>query len=195
MGEVARDRREGRGRLSTLDMLPETAEPDMVWALEALNERSMPQNAILTELNARLADRGIAGVSKSAFNRWSIRKALQFRRLNEIREIAAELNRSLGTSDTDEVTIAIGELTKGVIYERLENADELGTKNIRELSASLKDVVNAQRASADHRRKLEERVNAQVETIADRTEEVLREKGLGAETVAQIRRDVLGLRQ
>jgi hypothetical protein len=195
VGEVARDRREGRGRLSTLDMLPETAEPDMVWALEALNERSMPQNAILTELNARLADRGIAGVSKSAFNRWSIRKALQFRRLNEIREIAAELNRSLGTSDTDEVTIAIGELTKGVIYERLENADELGTKNIRELSASLKDVVNAQRASADHRRKLEERVNAQVETIADRTEEVLREKGLGAETVAQIRRDVLGLRQ
>lgn len=195
MGEVARDRREGRGRLSTLDMLPETAEPDMVWALEALNERSMPQTAILAELNARLADRGIAGVSKSAFNRWSVRKALQFRRLNEIREIAAELNRSLGTSDTDEVTIAIGELTKGVIYERLENADELGTKNIRELSASLKDVVNAQRASADHRRKLEERVNAQVETIADRTEEVLREKGLGAETVAQIRRDVLGLRQ
>lgn len=195
MGVLARDRREGRGRLSTLDMLPPTAEPDMVWALEALNERSMPQKAILAELNARLADRGIAGVSSSAFNRWSIRKALQFRRLNEIREIAAELNRSLGTSDTDEVTIAIGELTKGVIYERLENADELGTKNIRELSASLKDVVNAQRASADHRRKLEERVNAQVETIADRTEEVLREKGLGAETVAQIRRDVLGLRQ
>lgn len=194
MAEGAPDRRDGRGRLSRIDLLPEAAEPDIVWALKALDDRAMTQTAILEEFNARLADRGIGKISPSGFNRWSIRKAQQFRRLNEIRAIATELNRSLGTADADEVTLAIGELTKGVIYERLENAGDLGTKNIRELSASLKDVVAAQKSSAEHRRKLEERVNDQVEQVADKAEAIAREAGLSADRVEQMRRDVLGLR-
>ncbi|MES2755601.1 MAG: phage protein Gp27 family protein, partial [Pseudomonadota bacterium] len=77
--------REGRGRLSSIDLLPDDAEAEIIWALEELRERRQPQVAILAEFNARLADRGVAGVSKSAFSRWSIRKALQFRRLDEVR--------------------------------------------------------------------------------------------------------------
>lgn len=192
MTEVARDRREGRGRLSSLDMLPDEAEADLVWALEQLRERTMPQNAILDELNGRLADRGIGRVSKSAFSRWSVRKAIQFRRLDEVRAITGDIVGNLGSAGADEVTVAVAEMLKAAIYEQLEN--ELGPKQIQELSRSLAAVVAAQRASTEHRRRLEERVNAQVEQVAERAGEALRDAGLSAERVAQIRRDVLGMR-
>ena len=53
---------DGRGRLSSIELLPDEAEPDIVWANEQLRERTMPANAILTEFNKRLADRGIGSI-------------------------------------------------------------------------------------------------------------------------------------
>lgn len=188
---TAPDRREGRGRLSALDLLPDEAEPDLVWALEALRERAMPQTAILAEFNARLADRKIAGVSKSSFNRWSIRKAQQFRRLDEIRAITGDIIGNLGTDGADNVTMAVGEMVKAAVYERLEGDND--PKALLALSRSLAAVVAAQRASADHRAKIEAREAAHVTQVADRAESVLREAGLGKDRIAELRREFLGV--
>lgn len=187
------DRREGRGRLSSIDTLPEEAEPDILWALEALRERAMPQTAILAEFNARLADRGIAGVSKSAFSRWSVRKAVQFRRLDEVRAITGDVVAGLGTDGADQVTITCAELIKVAIYESLEG--ELAPKDIMSLSRALNAAVAAQKTSAAHREKLEAQANAQIEQAAELATASAREAGLSADRVAQIRRDVLGMRQ
>ena len=187
------DRREGRGRLSSIDLLPDECEPDIVWALEQLRERAMPQNAIVDEFNARLADRGIAKVSKSAFSRWSVRKAIQFRRLDEVRAITGDIVTGLGTDGPDQVTVAVAEMLKVAIYESLEGA--LSTKQIMELSRALGSAVAAQKGSADHRRKLEEQANAKVVEAAEKVGDIAREAGLSADRVAQIRRDVLGVRQ
>ncbi|WP_242095485.1 phage protein Gp27 family protein [Sphingomonas sp. CROZ-RG-20F-R02-07] len=186
------DRRQGRGRLSSLDLMPEEAEADIVWALEQLRERAMPQNAILDEFNARIADRGIAKVSKSAFSRWSVRKAIQFRRLDEVRAITSDVVTGLGTDGADQVTVAVAEMLKVAIYESLEG--QLDPKSIMELSRALGSAVAAQKTSADHRRKLEEQVNAKVEAAAETATASAREAGLSADRVAQIRRDVLGVR-
>lgn len=43
--EDSADRREGRGRLSSIDQLPEEAEPDIVWANEQLRKEKLPQTA------------------------------------------------------------------------------------------------------------------------------------------------------
>jgi hypothetical protein len=177
-------------------MLPEAAEEDIVWALEALRQRSLPQNLILDQFNARLASRGIEPVSRSAFNRWSIRKTIQFRRLDELRTVTNDLVASLGTGDADDVTVAIAEILKASIYERVEGG-ELKSKEILELSRSLNSIVAAQKTSAGHRRELEERVNSQLEAAAEevgKAEKQMREAGLSADSIAQIRRDVLGLR-
>ncbi|WP_288457762.1 phage protein Gp27 family protein [uncultured Sphingomonas sp.] len=187
------DRREGRGRLSSIDTLPEEAEPDILWALEALRERAMPQTAILAEFNSRLADRGIAGVSKSAFSRWSVRKAIQFRRLDEVRAITGDVVAGLGTDGADQVTITCAELIKVAIYESLEG--ELAPKDIMALSRALNAAVAAQKTSAAHREKLEAQANAQIEQAAELATTSAREAGLSADRVAQIRRDVLGMRQ
>ena len=100
---MTRDLR-GRGRLSSIDQLPEEAEDDIVWALEALRENKIPQTAILEEFNLRLADKDIEPISKSAFGRYSIRKARQFRQLDAVRRMSAELVDTLGPEGPDEVT-------------------------------------------------------------------------------------------
>ena len=193
MSEEDADRREGRGRLSSIDMLPEAAEPDIIWALEQLRAPKMPQTAILNEFNARLADRGILGVSKSAFSRWAIRKAIQFRKLDEVRHITAEIVGDMGVDGADQVTVAVAEMLKVAIYELLENGGN-DTKAVMEMARALSSVVGAQKTSAEHRKRLEEQVAARMEQAADKVEDVAREAGMTEERAQWMRKKLLGLR-
>ena len=193
MSEDRTERRQGRGWLSSLDQLPEEADADLAWAIEQLRDRTMPQTAIVGEFNKRLADRGIAGVSKSAFSRWAVRKSIQFRKLDEVRHITSEIVADLGTDGADQVTVAVAEMIKVAIYENLEKG-EVDSKSVMEMARALTSVVSAQKASNELRKKLEERAAAQIERAAEKAEKVATEAGLTAERAAQIRRDVLGLR-
>lgn len=193
MTDREQERRQGRGWLSSLDQLPEEADADLAWAIEQLRDRTMPQTAIVGEFNKRLADRGIAGVSKSAFSRWAVRKSIQFRKLDEVRHITSEIVADLGADGADQVTVAVAEMIKVAIYENLEKG-EVDSKSVMEMARALTSVVSAQKASNELRKKLEERAAAQIERAAEKAEKVATEAGLTAERAAQIRRDVLGLR-
>lgn len=193
MTSEAQDRREGRGRLSSLDMLPPEADDDIVWAIEQLRGRSMPQRAICIEFNKRLADKAIPGISKSAFSRMAVRKAKEFRRMDEVRLITGEIVRDLGVDGADQLTIAVAEMIKVAAYEILEDG-AVKSKDLKELGHAVNAAVNAQAASSAHRRKLEERAAAQIEQAADKVEKVATEAGMSAERAAQMRREVLGLR-
>ena len=189
---MTRDRR-GRGHLSSIDLLPEEAEEDIVWALEQLRENKLPQTTILEEFNLRLADKGIDPISKSAFGRYSIRKARQFRQLDAVRRMSAELVETLGPEDPDEVTVMVAEMIKTAAYQALEGG-EIKPKEIMELSRALQAAVGAQAKSDEYRKQLERRVSEQVEAGADRAEQVVREAGLSAEAIAQMRREFLGVK-
>jgi hypothetical protein len=191
--EADKERREGRGRLSSIDLLPEEAEPDIAWALEQLRLREKPSKMIHSEFNARLADRGIAPISKSAWGRYSVRKAIQFRKLDESQRMARELVSTLGTDRADDVTVMVAELIKIASFQLLEEG-ELGPKGIMELSRALSGAVAAQRGSEEYRRRLEQRVAAQHNAMADRVEKVAREAGLSADRAAELRRDYLGIK-
>ena len=189
----AADRRQGRGQLSSIDMLPEEAEEDVVWALEQLRERKLTQTTIREEFNARLIAKDIEPISKSAFNRYAVRKAIQFRKMDEVRRISAELVETLGTDAPDDVTVLVAEMIKAGMFQVLEERD-LGTKEIMELSRALQATVSAQRGSEEHRKQLERRVAQQLEEAADRAEVKMREAGLPAERIALLRREVLGVK-
>jgi hypothetical protein len=105
----------------------------VVWALEQLRANKLPQTAILIEFNERLADRGIRAVSKSAWSRFAVRKAIQFRKLDEVQRMSAELVGSLGTEGPDQVTVAVAEMLKLAMFQQLEG--DISTKGIMELSA------------------------------------------------------------
>ena len=165
----------------------------MAWALEQLRARDLPQNTILMEFNERLADKGIDAVSKSSWNRYSVRKAIQFRKLDEVQRMSSELVESLGTEGPDQVTVAVAEMLKLAMFQMLEDGEHKA-KDLMELSRALQSAVGAQRGSEEYRRKLEQRVERQLEDAADRAETTAREAGLPEERIAQLRRDFLGVK-
>ena len=178
-------RREGRGRLSSIDMLPEEAAPDIVWASDALRDRTMPAKMIWQEFNARLADRGIAGVSLSAFNRYSVRKAIQFRELDQVGTISAELVTKLGLDGPDQVTVAVAEMLKVAAFQILEGGD-VGTKGLMELSRALASAVAAQKGSTEHRRQLQREHDEKMEKAKAALIEAGKAMGTSEETLAKI---------
>lgn len=186
------NRREGRGRLSSIDLLPEDAEADIAWANEQLRDRTMHSKAILDEFNARLADRGIGAVSKSAWSRYSVRKAIAFRKLDESNRLFAEVASLIGTDGADRATVGLAELIKTAIYEVIEGG-KLNSKQLMELSRALSSTVSAEKLSTEHRAKLERENRETVTAAFDKAEEVVREAGLSGDRIAQLRREFLGV--
>jgi len=183
-------RKEGRGHLSSIDMLPDEAEGAIVWANEQLRERHLPSAVILTEFNERLADIGIPAISKSAWGRYAVRKAIQFRRLDEIQRMGSELARTMDAKAPDQVTIAVAEMLKVAAFELLEGG-ELSTKGIMELSRALQSAVGAQKTSAEYREKLEKEVQARLSEAAAKVGK-LGKKGVSKEAIEEINRALLG---
>lgn len=187
----------GRGRLSSIEQLPEDCDDIVVWAATELREREHTQVDILEKFNQKLRDRAIVlnvelpVISASAFNRYSIKLALVTRRITEAREVASAVTARLQPGDTDELTVMTAELIKTLSFELLSSGQNLTPKNAQELARALLGSVAAQKASTERREKLESKVEAAVD---DTIEAVKSEAGLSKEQAAQIRKDVLGVR-
>lgn len=184
-------RKEGRGHLSSIDMLPDEAEGAIVWANEQLRERKLPSAIILTEFNERLADAGLEPISKSAWGRYAVRKAIQFRRLDEIQRMGGELARTMDAKAPDEVTVAVAELLKVAAFEILEEGG-VTSKGVMELSRALQSAVSAQKTSAEYRERLEKEVQARLAEAAKNAGEIGKRKGVSPEAIAEINRALLG---
>ncbi|KAB2772160.1 phage protein Gp27 family protein [Brucella anthropi] len=168
---MAEDRR-GRSRLDSLELLPEEAQDDVVWAIGQLNERRRSQADILFELNDRLEVKGIGPISKSAFNRKAMRLSRRASQLEERRYIYAGIAEKLTPEEISKSDIVLGEFLKTLIDELLDG-DGLNSKNAMELARAYKETVVAQRHSAEHRRKAEEEATAKLaKAVGDATDAV-----------------------
>ena len=185
-------RRAGRGRLSSVDQLPEEAQEDVVWAVGELNRREKTQSEILFALNDRLAAKGIDPISRSAFNRKSMKLAAMSNRLNEARHIFAGLAPHFTADTVDQHTIVVGEFIKLLVFELAQSEGEaIGTKGAMELARAHLAVIQGQKISAERRVALQREFAARAETAIDA---VAREKGLTGDTVRGIKERILGLR-
>lgn len=173
-----------RGRLSSIDTLPEWADEAKIWAFGELKERRRSQLDILDEFNSRLRaaafGQGITGddvpqVSRSAFNRTALKLAILGRRLEETREIAAVLAPKLDQAGDNSVTLLVSETLKTLISEMLSNAGELRpdgeTAEMLMMTArALQAAEQAKRISTDMRKRIEvelkEKAAAAVEKVA-----------------------------
>ena len=185
-------KRRGRGRLSSIKMLPPEADEIVRWAALELREEKRTQLDIGNEFNEKLGRIGLDPISPSAFNRHSVRLADIVRRSNQTREIAAVLTDRMQPGQSDDVTITLAEMIKTLISELLDKGGEAGfsPKSAMEMASALKSAAGAQKISADRRLKLEA---ALADKVEDTLEHVKKETGLSQERVAQIRRDVLGV--
>lgn len=199
-------RREGRGRLSTIDTLPEECDEDIAWANEQLRDRKMPGNEILRQFNARLADKGIKGVSKGAFSRYSLRLATEIRKMDATRQITDVILRRIPPGERSDGMIAATELLKYRILEMVMGEDEPDPKllNVASLALQRLGSTAARQADVKRREKADQREEearaaeqaAQAKAAEEAAENVARvatEAGLSAERVSALRRGVLGL--
>ena len=181
----------GRGRLSSIDTLPEEASEDVVWANLELYANKRPIKDILAEFNARLEAKGIGPISRSAFYNSALRKAVGHRKVRDNRELFSYYGAEFTAADADKSTAVLGEYIKGVLQELLEyGAEARNTKELQELASAYKSVVSAQKISLDRQEKppadLKDKAGEVIDTVA-------KAKGLSAETADAIKAQILGV--
>jgi hypothetical protein len=80
--------------------------------------------------------------------------------------------------------VAVAEMLKLAMFQQLEGDDQ----RHHGASRALQSAVNAQKASAEARRRLEEDVQARLQKAAEAAQEVGKKAGVSAETLAEINR-------
>lgn len=192
----------GRGRLSSMDLLPEWADPAVVSALAKLRENKQPQIEILEEFNAELRalafSAGVTAppqISASAFNRRTMRLAAHGRRLAETREIASAIASKMEDGADEDLTLLLAETIKTIIFEMLERAEGLkasasSAEMMANMSVALANAERAKKISADMKLLVEKNFTKRAEAAI---EKVATAKGLTLDTVREFKRELFGV--
>ncbi|MBB2685156.1 UNVERIFIED_ORG: Lhr-like helicase [Rhizobium etli] len=192
--------RKGRGRLSSIQLLPQECNQVVMWAAAELQENARTQLEIYKEFSGKLEalqreSRGeleFTIPSFSAFNRYSINLDAMTRDLNETREMAAAISDTFDPEESDDLTLVAAEAIKALIFTMLRTQrGKIGSKDAKALADALRSATHAQSVSTARRDKIEAKFKAQAEKAI---EKVSKEKGMSAEVVAQLRRDFLGVK-
>ncbi|MFN3868999.1 MAG: DUF3486 family protein [Hyphomicrobiaceae bacterium] len=188
-------RKRGRGRLSSLDLLPEEADPALHRAIDALKDRKKPQAQILRVLNMELEALGAQPISKSAFNRKALWLASYGRQLEQAREIASVWSERLDETPGGDVGMLLGETLKTMIFDVMAEAS-LSKKSpsmmmLGVAAEALRNLEKAREISVTTRVKIERDFIKDAKKAVDR---VAKEKGLSKDTIAAIKSQILGVR-
>jgi Protein of unknown function (DUF3486) len=185
----------GRGWLSSIDLLPEAADPFIAQAMQDLRQRNKPQDQILIELNGNLADLGIKSITKSAFNRKSLWLASYGQQIENAREIASVMAERLDAAPEGDVGLLLNETLKTMIFDVLADAslspDSASMKMLLQASESLMALERSRKLSVDTREQIETKFVKKASEAVDR---VGKAKGLTSDTVTEIKRQILGIR-
>ena len=185
----------GRGRLSSIDLLPPEAEEDVEWAHRELAKRARTIDEIHASFNTRLLAKGITPISRSAFHRSSMRLNRMATRLGEVREIAGVLSTRLEDGGDEDLTLMLSETIKVLTYEMLEGAGELKAdvdtaEMLQRSAAALKAATDAKRITADTRKRYIADFTKQASEAVDK---VAKKRGFDTGAVEAIKASFLGI--
>jgi len=187
--------RSGRGRLSAIEQLPDEAEPFVIDAIKALNERSSTQESIREELNLNLLSIGADPISPSSFNRYSLNLAVQGKRLMQARSIAELFAEKINEQPDGDIGLLLAETLKTLIYDVVIDASLSGeSPAIAMLEKAAKALKDLELGRGANLRVAKLKQDNFITEAADTVEAAAQEAGLSKERVAQLRRDVLGVR-
>lgn len=194
--------RPGRGRLSSIDLLPREVDDIVAWAADELGNRDRTQFDIYQEFVQKLEERmaefhgelefDIPGLR--SFNRHAVRLSRMSRMLDETREIASVMAAKFDPQKSDDMTVTTAETIKALVLYMIHAAKGeitlAASKNVMELASAFRSAQQAQGVSSDRRRKAEIEFKAKVQEAVTT---VAKAKGLSAETVEAIQAQVLGI--
>ena len=185
-----------RGRLSSIDLLPDEAAPCVSAAQAALGERKRSQEDIRAALNRCLAELGLPPISRSAFNRKALSIAAVGQQLTQAREVAAIMAEKMDNLPEGDVGLLLIEALKTMIYDVVmrealpDDGEPSGLAMLSKAADAVMRLERARKTNAETRR-------LALRDFADQASEVLeragRETGLSAETVELLRNEVLGV--
>lgn len=186
MSDGAANRRKGRGRLSSIEMLPEEAQEAVNWAATSIEERKLPLNEILAEFNRRLVALGLEPVSKSAFSRYAVRQAILYREIEEGRRTTAELIEKLDLKGDKPLDVAFAEMLKVSALARVRPG-QIDEGGLLALARTIKTIAEAERISEENRerrRQRDEDEKKKAEAVSQQT----RRAGVSEGTLTEINR-------
>jgi hypothetical protein len=130
----------------------------------------------------------------SSFGRHSVRLSNLRGRTNRAALLSKALIENTDGQTEDELTRAATLTLKTLIFELLEYAGEAGAspKEALAMAGAMRQLAAAETISTARRQKLEREFSGKAEKII---ETVAKEKGMSEDTIAQLRRDFLGVRE
>lgn len=186
--------KKGRGRLSSLDLLPQEAEADYAWALGQLAKRERTQEAIRDELNLRLLGLGLEPVSKSAFNRKAMSFALMARQIEQTREMAGIMAERMDNQPEGDVGLLTGELIKSLVYDVLAgemiSGEAPSIKLLKTAAETINKLERARKANMDTAVRIKKQFAGEA---MQAVEAAGKQAGLSAENLKLIREQVYGI--
>lgn len=190
----------GRGRLNSIQLLPEACAPDVAWALAEMNKTDRHLTEIYAEFKEKLekvkADYdGLEFTipSYSSFHRHSFNIAVATKRMADVREIAGSLFQEYDPEESDQLTIIATEAIKTLVFEiYMSRGDKVEAKDAQALANALRAAAQAQNVSSDRRRKVEAEFAAKAK---EAVKTVQKAKGLTQEAADEILSKILGVQK
>lgn len=171
-------KRTGRGRPSSIDLLPEDIR---VRLNAALRERRLTQMQILDAINPLLEERGEKLVSKSAVNRYSMQMEQKGAMMREAREAANALVGGLGEQSGTDLGRAVTEMVKTLTFDLVVNGGEIEVDTLNKVALIAQRIERASKISLEREAQLrkqamEEAMAAVEEKLGDQIPDAKRLK-------------------
>jgi len=184
-------KRKGRGRPSSIDLLPEDLR---IRLNAALRDKRLTQKEILDTFNKLLEEREHAPISRSALNRYAIQVEDMAGRLSEMREAASMIVGKVEDEKSD-TGRALIEIVKNLAWEMtFNNERDLDVDALNKISLMIRRLESASNASLARELKIKEQARKLALEEAAKAVEAAHQQGLNAEQAAFWREQVLGVK-
>lgn len=197
---MARADRQGRGRLSGIELLPEACAAVVEWAAAELQARARSQTDIYADFVSKLQEverewRGELEFkipSFSAFNRYSINLAILTRRIHDAQAMASTLAKDWQAEDSDNLTLISAQAIKTLTFEILMAKGQAGINpaGAKQLADALRSAAQAETISTSRRQNVETEFRAKATAAVA---EAAKARGLSEATAQEILSKILGV--
>jgi hypothetical protein len=186
--------RKGRGRPSSIDLIPEDLR---VRLNQALRDRRFTQHQILDQINELLVDRGKPEVSRSALNRYSMQIESKGAQMREARAAAEALCSGLDARGNGDLTQAVSELVRTLAFDHLltmQEGDGVDVDVLNKVALLTQRIELASTRGIQREQLIRDEARKQaLEDAAKAVEDAAVQQGLSSEQADFWRKQVLGV--
>lgn len=156
---------------------------------EAIDAAIREGRATIDGIVVMLAGMG-AEVSRSAVGRYKQRAETQMQKYREAQEVAKVWIGKLQAEPDGDVGRLLAEMLRTVAFQSIGDLEAATPEDLMLLAKSLKDLASADKLTADRILKVRQET---IKEAAEKAVTVAKAKGLSAATVAELRKEILGV--